>query len=246
MTDVITSRRTNGRATDRVYDGILDLIAKGELAPGERVKILDMVARFHVSNTPVREAISSLVQDNVLDFEPHKGAVVRSYSQEDVRELLEIRAALEGLAARRASESPEHEALSEQLRDHVVLMRDAVERFDYIAYCRHDDLFHELVLEAGTGTQLRRIFDIPRLILRVFVAMADRNRRIAERLREEDTELIGQLRGGIDRHARLTQAIAAGDAASARMLAEEHVNVSIRAISLDEHFPSKRAPVMDD
>lgn len=86
-------------AKDYIYDAITTAIIEGHFAPGERLLEKDVSAWLEVSRTPVREALSALEGDGLVEIMPHRGAVVRRLNAEDVRDLYVVRAALESLAA---------------------------------------------------------------------------------------------------------------------------------------------------
>ena len=70
---------------------------------GERLVIQDLATRFGVSHTPIREALVTLEGVGIIDLAPNRGAVVRRVTAVDVREVCQVRRALECEAVRRAS-----------------------------------------------------------------------------------------------------------------------------------------------
>jgi len=83
-----------------IYEGILHLIFSGELSPGQRLREVELVARFGVSRTPIREALSCLSEFGVVEAKHKHGAVVRSLSRETLLiQIHQVREALEGTAA---------------------------------------------------------------------------------------------------------------------------------------------------
>ena len=218
---VVTASESE-RITDQVYEGLLGMISTGRLGKGDRVKIRDVASKMKVSATPVREAIALLVRDHVLAFEPNKGATVRVYSREGIEELFELRAVLEGLAARRAATSDRREELVEKLREQIVLMRDAVERLDRPAYNRYDLAFHRLVLSYGSSAMTRACLRVPELLTRVFWTMKDEDRREMRALAASDPGAMKQIRAGSSHHESLLDAIASGDGERAERAARDH------------------------
>lgn len=92
-------------------------IIRGELAPGTRVTEDGVAEALGVSRTPVRLALRSLEQEGLLQRTGKRGLVVRAFSPDDVHCAVEVRGALEGLAARRVVErgaTPELLATLEQ------------------------------------------------------------------------------------------------------------------------------------
>lgn len=87
----------------RVHDALLDSICAGELAPGERVTQEGLAARFGVSRQPVLQALMLLKQQGFIVDAGRKGVMVAPLDAEQVRQLYEVRAALDGAAARAAA-----------------------------------------------------------------------------------------------------------------------------------------------
>jgi DNA-binding GntR family transcriptional regulator len=92
--------RTRARA---VADALRASILTGEYRPGDRLRQIEIAARFGVSTTPVREAFTMLSREGLILQDPHRGVIVFEPSIEDVRENYEIRSVLESLAGRLAA-----------------------------------------------------------------------------------------------------------------------------------------------
>src|SRR5438128_944967 len=85
-----------------IADALRGEIVDGRLEPGERVLEVDLARRFGVSRQPVREAIRTLEREGLLTSLPNRGTFVTRVSLEDAMAIQDIRAQLEGLAARLA------------------------------------------------------------------------------------------------------------------------------------------------
>src|ERR1051325_9596968 len=97
------SQLAHGRALRHaIADALRDEIIRGRLEAGERVLEIDLARRFGVSRQPVREAIRSLEREGLLTSLPNRGTFVTRVSLEDAVAIQDIRAELEGLAARLA------------------------------------------------------------------------------------------------------------------------------------------------
>jgi DNA-binding GntR family transcriptional regulator len=81
-----------------IADELRRLIQNGELRPGERLRQVEIAARFGVSTTPVREAFTSLAREGLIRKDDMRGAVVFEPNLMDLTENYEIRGALEPLA----------------------------------------------------------------------------------------------------------------------------------------------------
>ena len=87
---------------DQIFDQLERDILAGKYARGEVMSELGLSKQLGVSRTPIREAIRRLEQEDFLE-ESGRGAVVVGISREDMEDMYEIRAQIEGLAARRAA-----------------------------------------------------------------------------------------------------------------------------------------------
>ncbi len=196
----------------RVARVLRDQVVDGVRAPGSRLVERDLALELGVSRVPVREALRLLVAEGLVTPRPRTWAVVRTFTHEDVEHLLEVRAALEVLAARRAAErrSPEHLAA---LADALAREDDAAQRADAPGARRAAADFHEALLAAAGNTVLDEITAVT----------ASRSRW-----------LLGQhedLAGMAVEHRLLLDALRAGDADEAVRLVVEHLTTSRRALT---------------
>ena len=88
---------------DAVYLQLRDDIISGALPAGAVLREAELVARFGVSKTPLRDALVRLQKDGFVDIPPYRSAVVTGYSESDLREIYELRELLEGACARQAA-----------------------------------------------------------------------------------------------------------------------------------------------
>lgn len=88
---------------EQAYQRLIEAIASGELPPGTRLRETDLSERLGLSRTPVREALRALEADGLVQHQPRQGAMVRQLDHAEVMELYEMRAVLEGTAARLAA-----------------------------------------------------------------------------------------------------------------------------------------------
>ncbi len=137
-----------------VRDALLDRIARGDLAEGQRVVEATLEAEFAISATPVREAIRELVAMGVLDAQNNKGASVREMRLEETIEAFEVRAALEAVAARAAA--PLLKGRCADIRRAAKAVIESAKRKDFAAFQEHNQTFHRaIVAAAGSGVLLK-------------------------------------------------------------------------------------------
>jgi DNA-binding GntR family transcriptional regulator len=139
----------------RVSEELREAILSGEFGPGERLRTATLATRFGSSRTPVREALVQLEGEGLVDIEPRRGAIVRSFASADLIDLYEIRVLLEPDAAGRAAL---HVSAGQLARLHeLVALSDArggespAAIDDQIAW---NEEFHGLVIEAAASPRL--------------------------------------------------------------------------------------------
>lgn len=113
------------RASDKAYQVLLDEIVDGSLAPGTVLAEVEQAARVGVSRTPLREALSQLRKDGLIEPQAGRGLIVTDISLDDIVELYELRQPLEQQAARLAAVRGDVKVfalLANQFRDAAALI----------------------------------------------------------------------------------------------------------------------------
>ena len=144
--------RRPGRLTERAYSYLRMQIVNGLAKPGTVLPEGAIAAELQISKTPVREALQLLLQEGLLEAGPRRQLVVRGFSAEHRREILDIREALERMAISRACTSITADDL-DRLR--LLLMRQerAAAAGDEDLFIELDKEFH-LALPAVAGLQI--------------------------------------------------------------------------------------------
>lgn len=153
---VLMTAQSNDAPRARIAEHLRRAIIEGALPPGHHLRE-DEVAKEHgVSRVPVREAVQILAAEGFLELVKYKGAVVATPTQDRLRELIEIRQALEAMATRLAAErsAPESADRLVQLaqQGHQELAGD-----NLIAIPGLVDDFHQAVAESSGNTELVRM-----------------------------------------------------------------------------------------
>ena len=138
---------------DVVFNTLRQAILRGDLKPGERLMEISLANKLGVSRTPVREAIHKLEQEGLVLMIPRRGAEVAQITEKSLRDVLEVRGALEELAVRLACERLTGQALGELNR--------AAERFektlgssDITSVAEADVAFHDVIYMATDNQRL--------------------------------------------------------------------------------------------
>ena len=199
-----------------VYQELRRMILDGTLPPGWRIEEEVFCKAFHISRTPLREALHRLDHDGLATILPRRGAYVSDFSKAEILELLEMREALEGFAARLASERADTSTI-ERLRKLVEPASFENPSEDELKRLADTDRqFHELIYEATGNRQLidtsRRINDQVHLVRLTTTLLSDRRTKSSKEL------------------VRIAAAIAARKGDEAERLAREHILGAIAAV----------------
>jgi DNA-binding GntR family transcriptional regulator len=130
------------------YHHLREAIVSGQFHPNERLVEATIAQRIGAGRTAVRAALVRLDQEGLVKLEHNRGARVRLITDREALEIEEVRAALEGMLARRAAERIKAEGLR-ALRQVMVQMRERVEDGDSIGYSELNATFHQVIWTAA-------------------------------------------------------------------------------------------------
>lgn len=198
---------------DEVYSRLRSMIMDSSIAPGTRINIEDVARQLDVSPTPVRESLARLESDGLVDKLPLKGyRTTELLDRDEVRELYELRLLLEPNAAARAAQRITPEGAAE-LRAEIAtchVSRDDAEYESYQDLSSHDVRIHDLILALAGNETIRQAYARTHCHLHTF------------RLAYAGT--FGNHT--IEEHTAVTDAIIAGDAATAESTMRAHIESS--------------------
>src|SRR5260370_24835449 len=133
---------------DDAYHQLREAIVSGRYHPNERLVEAAIAQRIGAGRTAVRAALVRLDQEGLVEIERNRGARVRLISDREALEIEEVRAALEGMLARRAATRVTAEDLS-ALHQVIGEMREHVEAGDSIGYSELNATFHQRISTAA-------------------------------------------------------------------------------------------------
>lgn len=143
---------------DVVFQTLREAILKGELKPGERLMELQLASRLGVSRTPIREAIRMLELEGLAVTVPRKGAEVAKMTEKDMRDVLQIRKALDELAVQLACDR----ITTEQLK----LLNRALKNFEESTkskvvkkVAQADVEFHDIIYKSACNSKLMNLLN---------------------------------------------------------------------------------------
>lgn len=198
--------------TDQIRDAILD----GTVSAGERINEVRFSKTLEVSRTPVRAALQALAGEGLLDYAPNRGFTVREFPLSAIVDAYEIRASLEGVAARFAAErglSAEERAIIEEslVAGDKLLARGEFAEGDLTIYRGINGDFHDTLLGAARNRMLAEMIRICH-----HVPMSSSRNIVAFEHRD--------VRRRHDDHHRIYDAIMAREPWRAEVLMREHVS----------------------
>jgi GntR family transcriptional regulator of vanillate catabolism len=199
------------------------MIIGGELSAGQKLVELSLAERLEMSRTPVRYALGILEREGLLSRSPTGTFVVNSFSLKQIDDAMEVRGALEGLAARLAAERGASRALIARLRECLAISERLtsgadLQTADLADYGDMNARFHRLIVEAADNEALSRMLQIN----------ASSGFGAADAIFFEPVPAPRRLRRlhyAHFQHEAIVEAIEAGEGARAEALMREHAMV---------------------
>jgi DNA-binding GntR family transcriptional regulator len=143
---------------DKIFDVLKTWILNGTLAPGERIVESSVARQLQVSRAPLREALWLLANVGLVRFRPHQGAFVATLSEQDVKEIFEIRETLETHAAKKVRAALTRES-ENRLEGALRALENAARDRD-VTRCTNADLdFHRTLCELCGNRHLTEILN---------------------------------------------------------------------------------------
>ncbi len=186
------------RLHDRAYEEIKNGLITGAFPPGEIITVEPLAKDLGTSGQPVREALTRLVGEGILQQLPNRSVQVPLMSRKEFDEIIEARVLMEGTAAAKAAKNVTPELIRE-LEKHFAAMDKAIKRKSP-KYYQHNHEFHFLIYRASASDVIFSI--IERLWFRggsMFRDIAKNAALLEERLSEGQThhqELLDAIRSG--------------------------------------------------
>jgi DNA-binding GntR family transcriptional regulator len=152
----ISDAPARGRSASEIAEAIRRAIVCGDLAPNERLVEQDLAKDLNTNRAMIRAAFAHLEHQRLLVREPNRGVRVRTYTAEEAVEILEARAALEGLVARCAARRIDSGG-ERELRGIVAEMRACHDSSDLLAYSQLNTKLHRTILEIANHETAARL-----------------------------------------------------------------------------------------
>ena len=209
--------------TREVADWMYDRIRKGLLTPGQRLIEADISRQTGAARGHVREALRRLEAESIVVIEEFRGASVRQYTKDDIRQIYEVRMALEGIAAASFAAAAVPDA-KKQLNALQREMNKYERASDHEQFARTNDAWHTLIIESADNAYLRQF--VGRLRIPLYRLL---HRSLFNQARLDTSNAA---------HRKITAAILAGKAKEAERLMRTHVADGLKMLLAVEgdHF----------
>ena len=213
---------------EEVAARLRSMVFERQLAPGQWVDELALARDWHISRTPLREALKVLASEGLVTLVPRQGCKVTELSEDDADELFPVMALLEGRCAFEAVRKATPADVKALRRLHDVLEKHAAAK-NIDGYYRANHDFHSKVQSLAANRWLDRATNDLRTFLRL--------------LRGRQLNWPGRIEASINEHRVLIDAIEQRDAARAERVMHDHLMAQLAALkALRAHEQSTRLP----
>jgi GntR family transcriptional regulator of vanillate catabolism len=222
----VESLEAGGSQAVKAQLRLREMILAGELPAGARIAELAIVEKLGVSRTPIRAALVRLEQEGLLQALPNGGFAVRTFSERDVSDAIEMRGTVEGLAARLAAERGAPAVVLAQARACLaqideVLKQPALDDDAFLRYVSLNQQFHNLLSEMADSAVIRR--ELERVVMLPFASPSAFVVLQANSPGARDMLIVAQ-----DQHRQVLDAIDRREGARAEAIMREHSRIAQR------------------
>ncbi|OWW25322.1 hypothetical protein B4Q04_12375 [Zobellia sp. OII3] len=194
----------NNELSDQAYKMVRAMIMSKELKPGQKIVQDKLAEDLGISRTPLRTALQILEGEGLIASVPRRGVIVKEFTDQEIVEIYECRAALEGVAIRLFTERASAEEITALEHMFKPFFKGEIDLEDYK---RVDAEFHETIIKGSQNEYLHRLFRQGNLLVSM--------------------DAIGLLRfpdETLGEHMDMIEAIAKRDADLAESLAKLHLD----------------------
>ena len=210
--------------TDWTYQYLKKSILNLDFRPGEQLHIEEFTKKLEVSRTPIREAFLRLATEGLVDVRPRVGYFVSDITEQDIRDLFEVREIVETRAARQAAEALTDEEL-EKLKALLQESEQAVKDGDFTTYINNDVKFHDYLQKHVSNQRLQAVME----------SLND----LTHRERVLSTRMNINIKCTLVEHGKIVEALVDRDGKAASDFMAEHLkNVCQRLVDFINQNPN--------
>ena len=202
---------------DKAYDHLKRLILTGAFEPQTTFSERYLEATFHMSRTPIREAIQRLVMEGLLLYAPNRGVTVADLSLQQAVDLYDLRVALETHIVRALCHGATSREATAAFDANLAEQRRFMDAQDHVRFTEKDSEFHRLLATTHGNQEIIRIMD----------RAQDQIFRTAIRVLRKDHERIIV---SYEDHQRIYAAVVAHDEEQAEHLVRDHLEFGKRIL----------------
>jgi len=177
----------NSNLREKVYEMVRNYVISNEVPPGGKVNEDFLAKELGVSKTPIREALSKLAHDGIVEIRPNRGSYKVKLSNDDILEIMTIREVIEGLCLRLAAKN-----MNDQIIRKLRTILDDFEaqhlERDFLRYSETISKFYSLIYNAAKSPRLTRIirgmYDLTHMLRFQIFSTPERVRRSLKLHRE--------------------------------------------------------------
>ena len=208
----------------KAYRALKRAIIQGDLTPNSKLILSEIAKSLGISNTPIREAINKLASEGLVKIIPNKGIIVKEINIDDFQEILQIRAFLDGLIAKLASEKITDKEIDDMM-EILHKMEQCVKEDDRLTYNDLDIKFHDFLLSIAGNNTLKEIYN--NLIVH------------GHRFRLRTLKIPDRMGKSLKEHLKIALRIKERNPDEANRASQEHIESILRSIEADEKKKSK-------
>ena len=179
---------------DVVFNTLRQAILRGEFKPGERLMEIQLANKLGVSRTPIRDAIRKLELEGLVIMIPRKGAEVADITEKSLRDVLEVRKALEELAVQLACEKITQEELEELEKAGENFKKVLKRSKDITEVAEADVRFHDVIYMATDNHKLIHLLNKLREQMYRYRVEYLKNPDVHEQLTQEHEEIVYHIK----------------------------------------------------
>ena len=200
---------------ESIAQDLKESIVKGELKPGQRLKIDEVTDRYGVSNTPVREAFRYLATQGFVENIPRRKVIVKEYTLKEIEDIYAIHTVIEGLAAKLAAQYYKEKELK-KLEEVYRRMEKCFREGNLAKYIQADKEFH--------GSFIRRSENL------LLVPLAENFSSLIERFRFMTLRLSKRAGESLSEHKRILTAFRNREPEAAEKEVKNHLVLSLECV----------------
>jgi DNA-binding GntR family transcriptional regulator len=206
--------------SEYVYNFLVDGIMSGNWDFGDRINDKLVSEQLGVNRLAVREALSRLIENDVVEQQHWKGYFVKAYKEQDIKSFLDIRIALESLAMSTFLSKPDEYKIPyfEKFQENIENQKKSIEssKADHSFYLDIDYLFHEILYEASGNPLISKVVGNLRIITNLLKSVA---------MGRENGDFFESVEGAIHDHEQMLEAFKNNDLIKALEALNYHLAV---------------------